>query len=132
MKPAKLYLITVIALAMFSCSKDPTPELIQGKWIIKTVSLAGDVFTDGKSSLDFHSCSDTLCTGVDYDSDDQTTGYFTWSLDEETDLLTIVDTLSEGGGYNAEWLVESVTAKRLKISANSGIFGVMIINLKKD
>lgn len=132
MKSLKTLFFIITAVFLFSCSKDPTPELIQGKWIIKSATLNGDVYGDGKSTLEFHSCSDTLCTGVDYDNDDNTTGYFTWSLNEENDILTIVDTLSEGGGYDAEWLVESITAKRMKISANTGIFGILILNLKKD
>ncbi|MFH2142637.1 MAG: hypothetical protein ABIJ97_09460 [Bacteroidota bacterium] len=132
MKPAKLYLITVIALAMLCCTKEPTPSLLEGKWIIKSAYLADNEYKDGKSYLEFHACGDSVCTGIDYDGEDQTTGVYTWTMDEQNNILSITDTLSAGGGYNADWLIESMTAKKMTISANTGIFGTMKMELKRD
>lgn len=84
------------------------------------------------SFLEFSTCDSSLCPGIDYNADDNTTGTFTWSLDKSARILTINDTLEAGGGYNGDWEVVSITNKRLRLKTNVALFGDMTILFKKQ
>ncbi|GAB4287149.1 MAG: hypothetical protein Kow0068_12890 [Marinilabiliales bacterium] len=128
----KRFYILVLLIIVFGCSKEPSPELLQGKWKIKQSYLMNEVYEGNGSYLEFLSCDSAWCQGIDYSGEDNTTGTFDWSLDASKKLLYINDTLSDGGGYNGTWEILSITNKRLRIKTNTGLFGDITILFKKQ
>ncbi|MFH2094495.1 MAG: hypothetical protein ABIJ16_02250 [Bacteroidota bacterium] len=130
MKQAYKFFLLILLLAAAGCSKSPTPSLIEGKWIIARVYLLNNTSDDGKSYLEFTGCDTPPCPGIDYNSNENTTGIFTWELQDKT--IIIADTMSEGGGYNNSWKIDYLGSKKMRLKADIPLFGEMTLLLKKQ
>ena len=132
MKKTFLLLLSILTLAITSCTKEETKtpaQLLQKKWIANSQEVMGSTVTlnDG-SYLKFNAGS----TGEDYKGSNSSTGAFTYTLNEAGNSLAIVDNDSKGGNYNYTWTVETLTATSLTISTNTGLFGIMRIKLSAE
>jgi len=128
-------LICAIALFITSCKKEddePTPaENIVGKWVIYNSVLLGQNIAGDGSYLSFNACSGT-CSGTDFRASDTTYGDISYVLNEDGTSLYITDTSSVGGSYNGNWDVLELTEDRLRIVANTGLFGDLKLEMDKD
>jgi hypothetical protein len=135
MKTRFYILLSAILIAFTSCTKedkDPS-ELIVGKWNITSSELLGTTVPGNGSYLEFNACSSAdTCTGVDYDASDTTLGSFTYTLNSDGSILDITDTMSEGGNYNFTFDVLELTETDMRITAETGIFGNLLMVLSKE
>lgn len=122
------------ALLMASCEEEEIvsspEELIQGKWIIQSLELLGQEQSGDGSYLLFEACQQ-VCKGEDYDASDSTSGNFTYTLNEEGTILSIDDTSSAGGNYDAEWDVLDLNENQLRIVGNT-FLGSLKIEMTRD
>lgn len=132
----KIKLLSILAvIALFvSCeteSENGTPqENIVGKWMITNMELLGmDIPGDG-SYLEFKECA-TECGGIDYEATDGTSGSFTYELNESATVISITDTMAEGGAYNGDWDILELSATKFRIVGNT-ILGSMKLEMTKQ
>ena len=135
MKPASNYLILITSMIFLclSCEieKDKTPqELLEGKWNIVSSELLGTVIPGDGSYLKFNACN-MQCTGEDYKASDNSTGTFTYTLNGDAVSITISDTLSAGGSYNATWDILELTETDFRMVGNT-ILGSLKIEMLKS
>ena len=123
-----LGLMTVLAAG---CNKKDqlTPAMLEGKWTITSQEILTTVIPGDGSYLTFDACSST-CSGVDYKAGDNTSGTFTYTLNEEATLLTIADTSADGGNWGATWDVLELSETDLRITATTP-FGNVLVELSK-
>ncbi len=121
----------LIAIAFVGCNKDEiTPqEMLEGKWIIQSSEILTVVVPGDGSYLQFNPLS-TDYTGVDYKASDTTSGTFTYALNSDASVLTIVDGTSDGGSYNGSWDVLELTETNFRIVGNT-IFGSLKMEMTK-
>ena len=120
--------MTVLAAG---CNKKDqlTPAMLEGKWTITSQEILTTVIPGDGSYLTFDACSST-CSGVDYKAGDNTSGTFTYTLNEEATLLTIADTSADGGNWGATWDVLELSETDLRITATTP-FGNVLVELSK-
>lgn len=128
-----LYYLLIVALGIVSCKKDESnsPEnQIEGKWVIYNQEVLGSSVPGDGSYL---TISGGLSgTGTDYKASDSTTGQFTYVMDEEATQIEIVDTMSDGGNYNYTFDILQLDAERFRFTANTGLFGDLLIEMNKE
>lgn len=120
-KLMKLSLImALISIAFIGCKKDEltSQEMIEGKWIITSSEILATVIPGDGSYLQFNALT-TDYTGVDYKASDNTTGTFTYFLSSDASIITIVDTMSDGGSYNGSWDILELTETKFRIVTNT-------------
>ncbi len=123
-------IMTIIAIS-YGCKKEESKaEMLVGKWVITSSTLLGTQFTADGSYLQFNECGDN-CTGVDYNGTTQTTGSFTWTINEEGTTLTIDDNSANGGNFDATFNVTELTSTTLKMNYSTH-FGSYSYNLSKE
>lgn len=128
-----LYYLLIVALGFVSCKKDESnlPEnQIEGKWIIYNQEILGSSVPGNGSYLTFS--GGLSGTGTDYKASDSTTGQFTYAMDEEATQIEIVDTMSEGGNYNYTFDILQLDGDRFRFTANTGLFGDLLIEMNKE
>lgn len=128
-----LYSLLIVALGFVSCKKDESnlPEnQIEGKWIIYNQEILGSSVPGNGSYLTFS--GGLSGTGTDYKASDSTTGQFTYAMDEEATQIEIVDTMSEGGNYNYTFDILQLDGDRFRFTANTGLFGDLLIEMNKE
>lgn len=128
-----LYFLLFVALGIVSCKKDESnsPEnQIEGKWVIYNQEVLGSSVAGDGSYLTFSGGLNG--TGTDYKASDSTTGQFTYSVDEEATQIEIVDTMSEGGNYNYTFDILQLDGDRFRFTANTGLFGDLLIEMNKE
>ncbi len=136
MKYLRFTMILAVMAFFASCSSedDPTPgtpaEMIVGTWNITSSELLGISVPGLSSKLTFNACGETECTGSDYQSADESTGEFTYTLSSDGKTLTIVDEQEEGGAYNGTWTVVSLDGNTLDIKSST-ILGEFKIFMSK-
>ena len=110
-------LVLLMAAIFVGCKEEEeeTPaEMIVGKWTISSTSLAG-ISSDGDNSyLDFAKCAG-ICSGIDYDGSDSTSGTFTYVLNDDGTSLVITDTQSAGGINGDTYVVTELTDSDLTL-----------------
>ena len=136
-----LYLLPLLVLSMLlvtSCKKDdpepepPTPaEMLVGKWVIQSAEILGQVTPGNGSYLTFNACSDTECTGVDYDASDLSSGTFTYELSEDALTVVITDTTADGGGYDGTWNILQLTETDFSVEGNT-FLGTLKMDMTKE
>lgn len=125
-----LSIMTLIVL-LNGCKKEETKaEMLVGKWVITSSTLLGTQFTADGSYLKFNECGDN-CTGVDYNGTNQTSGTFTWVINDEGTSLTIDDNSADGGNFDATFSVTELTSTSLKMNYSTH-FGSYSYNLSKE
>lgn len=128
-----LYFLLFVALGIVSCKKDESnsPEnQIEGKWVIYNQEVLGSSVAGDGSYLTFSGGLNG--TGTDYKASDATTGQFTYAMDEEATQIEIVDTMSDGGNYNYTFDILQLDAERFRFTANTGLFGDLLIEMDKE
>lgn len=128
-----LYYLLIVALGIVSCKKDESnsPEnQIEGKWVIYNQEVLGSSVPGDGSYLTFS--GGLSGTGTDYKASDSTTGQFTYVMDEEATQIEIVDTMSDGGNYNYTFDILQLDAERFRFTANTGLFGDLLIEMNKE
>jgi hypothetical protein len=122
MKVKALLVLVGTALTFASCKKDEmTPaKLIEGKWVVETYELLAQENPGDGSYLVFNACSSS-CSGTDYNAGDQTSGTFTYTLNEEGTILTINDQSSNGGSFGATWDVLELSENELRMTASTAL-----------
>ena len=136
-----LHLLPILALSILlvtSCEKaDPEPEpptpaeALVGKWIINSVEVLGQVAPGNGSYLVFNACTDTECTGTDYDASDNFTGPFTYELSSNALTIVISDSTDDGGNYNGTWDVLELTETDFRVTGNT-ILGSLKMEMTKE
>ena len=128
----KLGFVLTLLVLIASCKKDEkTPaENLEGKWIITSQELLATVTAGDGSYLTFGACSST-CSGTDYKASDQTTGSFTYVLNEDATQLSINDQLTAGGNYNYVWDILELNETNLRMTAST-ILGNLKIEMTKE
>ena len=125
MRIFKFMLVIAVMVAVTSCGgdEDATPQdpakLIVGTWTVQSGLFLGISVPDGESTLTFDTCGADNCTGADYEGFDETSGEFTYSLNEAGTKLTIIDEDENGGDYSGEWTVDELNGSSLKISIST-------------
>ena len=92
----------IAALFFTSCEKEPelTPaEKLVGVWTITSSEIWRFTVTDGFSTLTFNECASS-CSGADYSGEDETSGTFTYVLNDDASVLKIDDAELDGGSYD--------------------------------
>ena len=134
MKLIKLTWILFFFLAFTSCKKEEPKspqEIIEGKWIIQSQEILGEVTAGDGSYLTFDACGNTSCTGTDYKASDNTYGSITYVLNSDATILTINDPTSDGGSYDADWDILELTETDLRITTST-ILGNLKIEMTKQ
>lgn len=126
----KLALIGIITFSFAACKKVDKHEAIIGTWEVTQTYLNGTAL-DGPGTLTFEDCGAPPCPGVSTEETNNTSGEIHWELSEDASELTIIDTTSGGGAWNATYEVEVLTNSRLTISTPS-IFGELKAEFKKN
>lgn len=125
MKKFILFSLVLFSITFYSCEKEEEKtslELLQKKWVINMITLGGQFsFPEDGSYLKFNEGN----TGEDYKGENKTTGSFTYTLSEEGTQLDIVDNDPNGGSYKGKWSVDLLLEEHLRISMDTGIFGIM-------
>ena len=103
--------------------------MIEGKWTITSQEILTQVIPGDGSYLQFNACSSS-CSGVDYKVSDTTTGTFTYVLNDEGTVITIVDQSSDGGNWDATWDVLELTESDFRITATT-ILGNLKVEMSK-
>ena len=123
----------LVVVTSFGCKKEeaePTAEeLVAGKWTIDSSELLATVVPGDGSYLQFDACASS-CSGVDFKASDTTSGTFTYIINEEATLLSITDTLSEGGSWTGEWDILELTETDFRITGTT-ILGSMKVEMSK-
>lgn len=133
-KVTKLFgLLALCSLLTFSCTTedDPEPEdatkSVSGKWVITNVDINGtSVPSSDGSYLQFNECTDGTCTGIDYKGEDQTTGSFTYTQNEEESITIVDNDTDNGGSWNGEWTINSISDTEMVFSLSINFFGSTI------
>ena len=103
--------------------------MLEGRWIIDSSEILAQVIPGDGSYLEFNSCSST-CNGSDFKASDMSTGDFSYVLSSDASTITITDTLSAGGNYNATWDILELTEDDFRIVGNT-ILGSLKIEMSK-
>lgn len=134
------YLLLVSLFIFSSCSEEEPArsvteyEQIEGTWRIESQRLLDNEFPGDGSTLTFNFCGiETACDGIDYQASEETSGTFSFSFNADKSAIIFEDDDSEAGGnYNGEWAIEEFTSTSLTLSADTGLFGITTIRLKKN
>ena len=129
-----LSFLALVMVLLSSCetTEPPTPaENLTGKWIIQSSELLGAVIPGDGSYLRFNACTDTQCTGEDFEATDGTSGTFTYDLSDDATTITIVDTTNDGGNYDATWDILELTETDFRIEGNT-LFGSFKVEMTKE
>ncbi len=127
-----IYSVFILSLIFVSCKKEEEKlpeEMLEGKWVIYNQEILGSTYPGDGSYLTFS--GGLSGTGTDFKASDTTTGQFTYTMNEDATQITIVDTMSEGGNYNFTFDILELNEERFRITANTGLFGDMLIELNK-
>ena len=121
----KIYLLPIaiitLSLAFTSCKKEDTPEKtvsekIAGHWATGNQYLQNNlVATSDGSYLEFNANA----AGVDHKASDNSTGAFTWHLQNTDTQILFADTTNVGGFWNGTYDIVSITDTKLVIKATS-------------
>ncbi len=132
------FILLVFSGAFFvSCESDgedepllAPDERIQGKWVISSSEILGQTVPGDGSYLEFHSC-ETNCGGIDYIASDETSGEFSYTLNDNGTLITIVDDSPDGGAYNGEWDILEFSNSKIVITAET-FLGPLRMEMNKE
>ncbi len=125
------FLALVVLTACEKEEEQTAYDKINGTWNISSTSLLGANFPGNGSSLTFQSCTSGPCSGTDYNASDTTTGAFSYIFSENDKVLTITDTLAEGGNYNYQWDLLRFTDTRIRMTAET-LFGNLTVEMSKN
>ena len=126
---ASLLIVFVITIG---CNKEEPPtaeELVAGQWTVDSSEILATVVPGDGSYMRFDACAAT-CSGVDHMVSDTTTGAFTYTINEEATLLTIVDNSTDGGSWTGDWDILELTETDFRITTTT-IFGSMKVEMSK-
>lgn len=128
-----IFYLLVLAIGFTSCKKDESnlPEnQIEGKWVIYNQEILGSSVAGDGSYITFS--GGLSGTGTDYKASDSTSGQFTYTMDEDGTQIIIVDTMSAGGNYNFTFDILQLDNDRLRMTANTGAFGDLLLEMNKE
>ena len=119
----KIYLlpfaIITLSLTFTSCKKEEektVSEKIAGHWATGNQYLQNNLVASSDGSyLEFNAGA----AGVDHKASDNSTGTFTWALQNEDSQILFADTTSVGGFWNGTYDIVSITETKLVIKATS-------------
>jgi len=128
----------ILALAatgaiLSSCEKtEPLQpqDMLEGQWTIYNQEFLGQYIAGDGSYLTFS--GGLAGTGTDFKASDTTSGTFTYTMNDEATQIIIVDTMSEGGNYAYTWDVLELTETKLRMTASTGAFGDLLIEMDKE
>ena len=129
----RLSIVLIVVSFIFSAciNKAETPhEMLVGKWIITSQEILGITAPGDGSWLQFNDCS-TSCNGTDYMAGDQSTGSFTYVMDDDATTITISDSMNEGGYYNYTFDILELTKTNFRITTST-ILGNLKIEMTKS
>lgn len=127
-------LIAVLMLMTSACNKteDLTPaDALTGKWIIQSSEILGVAVPGDGSYLVFNACTDTDCTGEDFEASNGTSGAFTFELSTDATTIAISDSTNDGGNYDGSWDILELTETDFRIVGNT-LFGSLKMEMIKD
>lgn len=129
---SKVILLLLVVVAVACKKEDPPPtakELVAGQWTITSSEILATVVPGDGSYMRFAACA-TTCSGVDYKVSNTTSGVFTYTINEEATILTIVDNSSDGGSWNGSWDILELTETDFRITTTT-LFGSMKVEMSK-
>jgi len=125
--------IIILSAFLASCKKDErtVAEKLAGQWKTADQYLQNNKVASADGSyLEFGSCGSQPCSGTDHKGSDNTTGSFTWALQNNDTEIAFSDTTNQGGFWNGTYTIVSVSDSRLTIKTAS-ILGEYKVNLTK-
>lgn len=125
----KAVLAGFLITALFACKKTDPHEAIIGSWEVSKTYLSGNEMS-GPGEMTFQDCGTPPCPGTSTEKTNNTTGDISWELNEDASKLTITDTSSGGGAWNATYDVDVLTSSSLTIRTNS-ILGELKVEFNK-
>lgn len=128
---SSIFYLLLIVFTLSACKKDEkTPaELLEGRWQVSNSNFFGTDYPGDGSYLEFTACSSS-CSGLDYMAGDNTTGVFTYSMNEAGTEVSIVDSSTDGGSWNGLWDVLELDETVLKITTST-MLGNMTVTFHK-
>src|SRR5687767_10721641 len=121
MKKIYLFPIVLISLSLgfTSCKKEEektTAEKMEGQWMTGNQYIQNNLAASADGSyLTFNSNG----TGVDHKNSDNSTGTFTWVLQNNDSQILFSDTTSTGGFWNGTYDIVSISDSRFVIKTTS-------------
>ncbi|MEW6467846.1 MAG: hypothetical protein AB1458_02930 [Bacteroidota bacterium] len=119
----KIYALPLFLLAftltISSCKKEEektTAEKMEGQWMTGNQYIQNSQVASADGSyLTFNSNG----TGIDHKASDNSTGTFTWSLQNNETQILFSDTTSTGGFWNGTYELVSISETRMVIKTTS-------------
>lgn len=133
---AILSIFSALTLVMLACGSEEdqkfvTPLSLEGTWVIQNADFMGDKIEGDGSTLTFRDGDRPVKPGADYMASNETSGEFAYSISPDQRYINIIDYSDDGGAYTGKWEVITTRENRIRLSMDSGTYGIMTVTLVK-